>query len=75
MDGQGEALEVLAHDVDLDAVPPEVEVGVRDGRVTQFADWQAVDAEEIRRGHAMGKERERMVWEEAAAFLAKTRTS
>ena len=62
-------------DVGPDAVPPDVEAGVRDGRVTQFPDWFAVNAEEIRRGEAMGKERERMVWEEARDFLARRKAA
>ena len=62
------AIEVMAKDVELDAIPPEVEEAVRDGRVTQFSDWKAVDAEEVRRGEAMGKERERMGWDDAGGF-------
>ena len=62
-------------DVGPDAVPPDVEAGVRDGRVTQFPDWFAVNAEEIMRGEAMGKERERMVWEEARDFLARRKAA
>ena len=37
-------------------------------------DWKKVNAEEIRRGEEMGKERERMDWEEAHSFLAKVRS-
>ena len=65
----------MAKDVELDVIPPEVEEAVRDGRVTQFFDWKAVDAEEVRRGEAMGKERERMVWEDARKFLASAKSS
>ncbi|KAH9896009.1 FAD/NAD-P-binding domain-containing protein [Cubamyces lactineus] len=73
--GQGDAVEVLPKEVDLDSVPPEVEQGWREGLVTDFSDWKAVDAEEIRRGEEQGgKERERMVWEEAREFLAKVRS-
>ena len=66
-------IEVLpaAADVDLDTVPPEIEAGLRERRVTDFEDWKTINAEEIRRGEAMGKERERMVsWDEAREFLA-----
>nr|GAT45721.1 predicted protein [Mycena chlorophos] len=44
---------------------------VRDakGVVTTYEDWKRVDAEEIRRGEASGKERERMDWENARQFL------
>ncbi|OJT15441.1 NADPH:adrenodoxin oxidoreductase, mitochondrial, partial [Trametes pubescens] len=68
-----EAIEVLPKHVEADTFPPEVEAWLREGRVTDFEDWKAVDAEEVRRGEAMGKERERMVWEEAREFLASTR--
>ncbi|RPD77149.1 FAD/NAD-P-binding domain-containing protein [Lentinus tigrinus ALCF2SS1-7] len=71
---EADALEVLPKEVDLDAIPPEVEAGLKEGRVTEFEDWRRVDAEEIRRGEELGKERERMDWEEAHNFLAKTRT-
>ncbi|TBU36628.1 ferredoxin/adrenodoxin reductase [Dichomitus squalens] len=72
-----DAVEVLprGEDVDFEAVPPEVDAGLREGRVTEFEDWKAIDAEEIRRGQAAGKERERFVsWDEAREFLAKVRT-
>ncbi|KAI6134475.1 hypothetical protein EDD17DRAFT_1780586 [Pisolithus thermaeus] len=49
--------------------PKEVAQGIKDGIVTQYEDWKAVDAEETRRGEIRGKERERMNWEEAKAFL------
>ena len=68
------AVEVLPKEVDLDAVPSEVEEGLKEGRVTDFEDWKRIDAEEVRRGEATGKERERMGWEEARAFLARRRT-
>ena len=64
-----------AANVDFDAVPPEVEAGLRDGRVTDFEDWKRIDAEEIRRGEAVGKERERMVsLNEAQEYLQQART-
>ncbi|KAM5530444.1 hypothetical protein V8D89_015884 [Ganoderma adspersum] len=74
---KADAVEVLpaAADVDFDAVPPEVEAGLQEGRVIDFEDWKRIDAEEIRRGSAAGKERERMVsWDEARDFLAEART-
>ncbi|KAJ7504336.1 hypothetical protein B0H11DRAFT_1981736 [Mycena galericulata] len=40
------------------------------GRVVSYEDWKRVDAEEVRRGAVLGKERERMGWEEAEAFLS-----
>ena len=69
-----DAVEILPKEVDLDAIPPEVDAGLKEGRVTEFEDWKKVNAEEIRRGEAMGKERERMDWEEAHSFLAKVRS-
>ncbi|RDX50701.1 FAD/NAD-P-binding domain-containing protein [Lentinus brumalis] len=69
-----DAVEVLPKEVDLDAIPPQVEEGLKEGRVTDFEAWRKVNAEEIRRGEEMGKERERMGWEEAREFLAKVRT-
>ncbi|KAH7927159.1 FAD/NAD(P)-binding domain-containing protein [Leucogyrophana mollusca] len=51
--------------------PPEIEQGIKDGLVTQYKDWKAIDTEEVRRGEAMGKERERMGWEEARRFLSR----
>ena len=45
------------------------------GRVTTFEDWKAIDAEEIRRGKAAGKERERFTsWDKAREFLARVKT-
>ena len=53
-----------------DDPPPEIQAGLEDGMVTEYRDWKAIDEEETRRGEAKGKERERMGWEEARAFLA-----
>ena len=52
-----------------DALPREVEDGLRKGIVTEYRDWEYVDAEERRMGMAMGKERERMGWDDAKAYL------
>lgn len=54
----------------LENPPEEVMQGVKDGIITQYEDWKAVDAEEIRRGETLGKERERMDWGDAKAFLS-----
>ncbi|KAF7309835.1 NADPH:adrenodoxin oxidoreductase, mitochondrial [Mycena indigotica] len=48
--------------------PPEV-IQTANRIVTSYADWKRVDAEEVRRGQQQGKERERMTWSEARAFL------
>ncbi|KAI0739679.1 hypothetical protein C8Q80DRAFT_196864 [Daedaleopsis nitida] len=73
--GDADVQEVLPREVDLDAVPPEVESGLKEGKVTQFEDWKMVDAEEIRKGEALSKERERMGWEEASEYLSRTRAA
>lgn len=54
----------------LDALPSEIVQGIKDGMVFQYDDWKVIDAEEIRRGEALGKERERMGWDEALTFIA-----
>jgi adrenodoxin-NADP+ reductase len=68
-DGRGACLETNS-DPHPDDPPPEVQAGLEEGAVTEYGDWKAVDAEETRRGEALGKERERMGWEEARTFLA-----
>ena len=50
--------------------PEEIKQGIKDGLVTQYHDWGVVDAEEVRRGALIGKERERMGWEDAKKFLS-----
>ncbi|KAJ1309643.1 hypothetical protein OPQ81_006410 [Rhizoctonia solani] len=37
--------------------------------IISYPDWKRIDAEEIRRGGELGKERERMSWEEVVEFL------
>ena len=57
-------------ELNSNAPPPEVEAAVREGKVTTYEDWRKIDAEELRRGEAVGQDRERMMaWEEAQAFL------
>ncbi|KAH0827815.1 hypothetical protein J3R83DRAFT_3440 [Lanmaoa asiatica] len=53
--------------------PEEIEQGIKDGLVTQYDDWNAIDAEEVRRGAQLGKERERMGWEDARKLLSLSR--
>ncbi|OCH86927.1 FAD/NAD-P-binding domain-containing protein [Obba rivulosa] len=69
-----ETIEVLPREVSDDAPPAEVVHALEEGVVTSYEDWKRVDAEEVRRGEAKGKERERMSWEEARKFLASART-
>ncbi|CAE6443031.1 unnamed protein product [Rhizoctonia solani] len=45
---------------------PVVEAGKL---VISYPDWKRIDTEEIRRGGELGKERERMSWEEVVEFL------
>ncbi|KAJ7066563.1 ferredoxin adrenodoxin reductase [Mycena amicta] len=60
-------LDEQAEDILVDDRPPE---RIRNAQgVTTYADWKRVDVEEVRRGAELGKERERMGWQEARAFL------
>lgn len=69
--GPAGAEEVLAlsEDVDFESIPPVVKEAMNTGQVMCYSDWKRVDAEEVRRGEALGKERERMNWEEACRFI------
>jgi adrenodoxin-NADP+ reductase len=60
---------VLNPNPELNSIPREVGDGIREGLVTSYEDWRRIDAEEIRRGQEVGKERERMDWEEAKMVL------
>ncbi|KAG6372323.1 hypothetical protein JVT61DRAFT_7763 [Boletus reticuloceps] len=53
--------------------PEEIKQGIMDGLVTQYHDWNLVDSEEVRRGALLGKERERMCWDDARNFLSLSR--
>ncbi|TFK31179.1 hypothetical protein BDQ12DRAFT_694469 [Crucibulum laeve] len=53
--------------------PEEIKEALKEGMVTTYSDWKKVDEEEVRRGEVLGKERERMGWEEAREFLTKTK--
>ncbi|KAF9505093.1 hypothetical protein BS47DRAFT_1436437 [Hydnum rufescens UP504] len=47
------------------------EVSIQQGkRIVQYEQWKMIDEEETRRGQRIGKERERMRWEEVQEFLA-----
>ena len=59
--------------LNLDEPPQEVQTALKDGLVTEYTDWKKIDGEEVRRGEAIGKERERMGWAEANKFLRTTR--
>ena len=57
--------------LDLDEPPEEIQTALKEGLVTDYVDWKKIDEEEVRRGEAIGKERERMGWVEASGFLNK----
>ncbi|KDQ18781.1 hypothetical protein BOTBODRAFT_143138 [Botryobasidium botryosum FD-172 SS1] len=44
------------------------------GQVIRYRDWRKVNEEEVRRGQALGKERERMGWDDVMSFLGKERS-
>ncbi|KAG2018709.1 ferrodoxin-NADP(+) reductase [Coprinopsis cinerea AmutBmut pab1-1] len=60
---------VLNPKPDLEAIPPEVKEGIEKKHVVQYSDWKKVDEEEQRRGEVLGKERERMSWNEAKLLI------
>jgi adrenodoxin-NADP+ reductase len=62
---------VMANDVVDDQPPAAVQEGIAKGTVTTYEDWKKVDDEEVRIAAATGKERERMVWDEAKGFLGR----
>jgi len=64
---------LVSDDVDPESVPKEIKQGVKERRVVQYDQWKKIDAEEVRRGEEMGKERERMGWDEAREFLTSAR--
>ena len=61
--------EVLNDSPALDEIPEEVVKGIEQRNVVQYPDWKKIDEEEIRRGEVLGKERERMGWDEARALI------
>jgi adrenodoxin-NADP+ reductase len=65
--------DVLTPDPHPERPPQEIVDSLRYGLVTEYHDWKTIDAEEVRRGEVLGKERERMGWEEARTFLAGAR--
>ncbi len=55
---------------DLESIPSRVEQGLHDKNIVGYDDWRRIDQEEIARGEALGKERERMGWQEAREYLS-----
>jgi len=70
-DYQVHDLPLLNLDPVLDEVPEEVKNGRREGLVSDYEDWRRIDREEMIRGEMMGKERERMGWDEARHFVGR----
>ena len=71
----GSSDDVLVADdvIVLESVPGEVEEGVRANRVVQYEQWKEIDEAEAWCGAEVGKERERMDWEEAQQVLTSAR--
>jgi adrenodoxin-NADP+ reductase len=64
-----EKVDVLPFKVEDEEAPGDIEEAVKQGQITTYGDWRAVDAEEVRRGQETGKERERMEWPQARDYL------
>ena len=73
-----EAKSVMSEDVTevtLDELPEEVKHGLESSRVITHDAWKRIDEEEVRRGTALGKERDRMDWDDVVRYLQKTRVA
>jgi len=70
-DHQVHDLPPLNLDPVLDEVPEEVREGRKQGLVSSYEDWRRIDQEEMTRGERVGKERERMGWDEARQFMGR----
>ncbi|KAF9036036.1 FAD/NAD(P)-binding domain-containing protein [Hymenopellis radicata] len=55
----------------LDVNAPPAEIVDAGTNVLSYEDWKKVDAEEVRKGKELGKERERISWEEIRALLGR----
>ena len=66
---RSEDLLVADGKVDLESIPEEVERGLRTRRVVQYDQWKKIDDAERWCGAEVGKERERMGWEEVVKEL------
>ena len=69
VDPQLQSLPSLNPNPDLDSWPQEIQEAIERKLVTQYNDWKRINDEEIRRGEALGKERERMGWKEASQLI------
>ncbi|KAG1876072.1 hypothetical protein C8R48DRAFT_811382 [Suillus tomentosus] len=66
--------EGIQESIRIDAQIQCFSVRIKDGMVIQYDDWKVIENEEVRRGGALGKERERMGWDETLSFIALSRT-
>jgi adrenodoxin-NADP+ reductase len=64
--------EIMNPTPDNDDPPSAVLKAMEDGLITTWEDWEKIDAEEVRRGEILGKERERMDWDQALEFLGRS---
>ncbi|KAF5313910.1 hypothetical protein D9619_013067 [Psilocybe cf. subviscida] len=68
-DHEVHGLPPLNTEPDLDSLPEEVQRALEQGFVTDYSDWRTINAEEIKKGQELGKERERMGWAEARQLI------
>ncbi|KAK7454545.1 NADPH-adrenodoxin reductase [Stygiomarasmius scandens] len=66
---EGETLKLSEKPTDMENPPEEVLRGLAEKRVVTYQDWKKIDAEEIRKGETIGKERERMTWDDVHELL------
>ena len=72
-DWEAGSLGISEGPLSMDSLPGEVEKGLKEGVVVQYEDWKTIDLEERFRGSLVGKERERLDWEEARNLFLKLR--
>lgn len=68
-DVERKPLEIMNPSSLRDSLPFEIAHGLEGRNIVEFKDWKKVDEEETRRGQAIGKDRERMGWEEVKRYL------
>jgi len=66
---------LMNEDPDINSLPEDVERGLQDGVVVQYKDWKMIDLEERFKGSIMGKERERICWEDARNVFTNHRST
>lgn len=58
---------------DLESIPREISdaiEGFGEGRIVEYPQWKKIDDEEQRKGQTIGKERERLTWDDALQLLS-----